>query len=582
MDQGLLGALAGLDAWVGCSVPPLVQGTLRGEVEVTISRFCWSAGRDRGNDVGIRFSWWGYDSREFDTVFHPIVCSASGVPYDQASAAGGGKNHVNSCAMFPVKASPQHLLAYIRDCATLGFDIYHAGEFVGKARFDISQDHNDSVDDDDEIVVEGVIPATESESEGVIGLVDLSVHIRFGQHYSKLLKLISTEEQTRHNPPLRLGEKPSGFEQECALVGETSFELNELQANSDIGDALPVDPRPQAATLYTPIVESSETTNLNIENAGTPSSAGRKTVAAERALNILKTLRKQDARKRNQSGVPNKRTPKNSPKHAPLPSVLMEKGDRVKIQDDKMQSVLLRALRLRDEIDSALRGKENTQLLTDSRIYEEQSVVDTTGWQVDLGYPVPNVDRTLDPMVAAIQPVLSGVAQCVQSVETASIVVKELELQVDDCAVVGSNWMFEASLVVPIEWPPESFERSFTRTPVLRGPVPRKDPTKGLKQNQKQRPAKPPHRIRTMIGQASTFPVNLDQNQVKRWLNGNLEICISRIDGDSELAVARGVVALRQLLLSTSLYLSTAIPLYAFLKTQSIATILSPSLGESI
>lgn len=86
------------DVPASTSLPPLVEGELRGFLRVTVSRLLWSVQRPPPA-TRVRLRWWGESSD--GTHFSP--------PDDAGSSRKSGK----TTARFPVRCGPKQLTSYL-------------------------------------------------------------------------------------------------------------------------------------------------------------------------------------------------------------------------------------------------------------------------------------------------------------------------------------------------------------------------------------------------------------------------------------------------------------------------------------
>ncbi|XP_019722806.1 C2 domain-containing protein 3-like, partial [Hippocampus comes] len=112
------------DVPASTSLPPLVEGELRGFLRVTVSRLLWSVPRPPPA-TRVRLRWWGESSD--GTHFSP--------PDDAASS----HRSVKTTARFPVRCGPKQLTAYLADMGNLVLEVLSKQDHLPVARAQVQE-----------------------------------------------------------------------------------------------------------------------------------------------------------------------------------------------------------------------------------------------------------------------------------------------------------------------------------------------------------------------------------------------------------------------------------------------------------
>ncbi|XP_051933692.1 C2 domain-containing protein 3 [Hippocampus zosterae] len=112
------------DVPASTSLPPLVEGELRGFLRVTVSRLLWSVPRPPPA-TRVRLRWWGESSD--GTHFSP--------PDDTASS----HRSVKTTARFPVRCGPKQLTSYLADMGNLVLEVLSEQDHLPVARAQVQE-----------------------------------------------------------------------------------------------------------------------------------------------------------------------------------------------------------------------------------------------------------------------------------------------------------------------------------------------------------------------------------------------------------------------------------------------------------
>eukprot|EP00633_Aureoumbra_lagunensis_P010097 CAMPEP_0197317536 /NCGR_PEP_ID=MMETSP0891-20130614/47467_1 /TAXON_ID=44058 ORGANISM="Aureoumbra lagunensis, Strain CCMP1510" /NCGR_SAMPLE_ID=MMETSP0891 /ASSEMBLY_ACC=CAM_ASM_000534 /LENGTH=1452 /DNA_ID=CAMNT_0042807575 /DNA_START=118 /DNA_END=4476 /DNA_ORIENTATION=+ len=156
---------------VGASLPPRVDGVLKGEVEVSVAD-C----RGRGSAL-LRLRWWGESRRSVGVAFR---------------VERGVGNYLSKC-LFPVRVDERGLATYFRDCRFLNFDVIDpdSGDAIGLLRVPVNAAFRSTL-------VDARFSAVSNENKRHLFSLRVRLIARFGAD----AKLVQTLSSPVHQPSI--------------------------------------------------------------------------------------------------------------------------------------------------------------------------------------------------------------------------------------------------------------------------------------------------------------------------------------------------------------------------------------------
>jgi hypothetical protein len=97
------------------SLPPLVEGELRGELTLTLTELQWLSPRAAPRAARLRVKWWGEPGAGTAAPLRPATASSAG----GGEGGGGGDGSGGVTVVFPVRVGPKLLTRYLRDASAL-------------------------------------------------------------------------------------------------------------------------------------------------------------------------------------------------------------------------------------------------------------------------------------------------------------------------------------------------------------------------------------------------------------------------------------------------------------------------------
>jgi len=525
---------------VGMSIPPYVEGPLRGEAEMSVDKFQWLVDSNTFESRGpltIQVQWWGSTD---SSIFGTIVSDRQGNNVETQS-------QFSSLKWFPIKCSPEKLQRYFRDLRKLELKVFLGEMHIGTGT--IKVDTSFEIHSRGICTLDGAVTVfTESNIPHPIGLVNVELSIRLGDH-SKLLQSMNEEESSETSSVTDIAENP--------LL--TSFELNELKANTDLDNKLPHTPpvassafhvdKEFARDLPKPPVRQTEQFKKDIE-------------ANQRALEVIKRIRHKNPVA---PTAPSFSNIKSRDLMSPEPKI-QTRPVKKEVIPSLMSNILERGASLQERMNEAI----NEPSFFYAGVVED-SALDQTGDENDLlSSYVPNVLNKIGlemqrrtPTVVfedLMQPLTASVARGLQLVDSLNIYLRNIEIKTLASNPTFDIWKVDISTILPSPISAVS-SPGFIRSTLIESEM---QAARGRISTKNQ---KSHANVKFVLNQRTSLPLEFNYQLVEKWLQGKLSFTVRKVTTANKststgMSMAIGEFSLRQLMMSETFECSISLPLF--------------------